>query len=274
MSGEPIDLFKTRDHVADFDRYLLEYAQRSEQTRASLSSRLAVRYGDGTAETLDLFFPTDLKSPAPVHLFIHGGYWRMFSKDDFSFVADTVVAAGGIAAIMDYDLMPSVRMGTIIDQVRCAAAWLVTNAASFGGDAKRLSVSGHSAGAHLACALLETDSPVTPNGALLLSGIYDMAPLQNSFLQPLIGLTDDEARNFSPLTKAYRVGTQVSLLVGEHETLPFHTQADAMRSRFAAHFLATGRADIAGANHMSIALDLGDTATEVGSALAEMVAQL
>lgn len=273
MAGEPLDLFKTRDHVADFDRYMVEYAQRSERSRASQLSRLNVPYGAGPNEKLDLFLPADLGSPRPVHLFIHGGYWRMFSKDDFSFVADTVVAAGGIAAIIDYDLMPAVRMQTIVSQVRSAAAWLVANASSFGGDAERLTVSGHSAGAHLCCALLETDSPVTPQGALLLSGIYQLAPLQTSFLQPLIGLTDEEVASFSPVSRSYRAGSQVTLLVGERETQPFHAQATEMQKSFATQGVASSRADVAGANHMSIALDLGDASTKAGGALARMLTQ-
>lgn len=271
MPGEPLDLFKTRDHVADFDRYMVEYAQRSDRTRASQISRLDARYGAGPNEKLDLFLPADLGSPRPVHLFIHGGYWRMFSKDDFSFVADTVVAAGGIAAVMDYDLMPAVRMKAIVDQVRGAAAWLVANASSFGGDAKRLTVSGHSAGAHLCCALLEADSPVRVQGALLLSGIYELAPLRTSFLQPLIGLTDQEIADFSPLSKSYRLGSQVTLLVGSRETKPFHAQADQMQDRFSVHGVAARRADIVNANHMSIALDLGDASTAAGTALTRMV---
>jgi arylformamidase len=149
MVDGPKDLFRTRDHVADFDRYLAEYARRSVQSRERHAHQLDVAYGDSPAERLDLFLPPPSTSPRPIHLFIHGGYWRMFSKDDFSFIADTVLAAGGIAAIMDYSLMPGARMDTIVGEVRRAAKWLRTHATEFGGDAKRLTVSGHSAGARL-----------------------------------------------------------------------------------------------------------------------------
>ncbi|UXN74064.1 alpha/beta hydrolase fold domain-containing protein [Devosia sp. A8/3-2] len=49
-------------------------------------------------------------------MFIHGGYWRAFSKSDYSLVADTVTAAGVIAVIVDYALMPAMRMATLVDQ--------------------------------------------------------------------------------------------------------------------------------------------------------------
>ena len=107
-----MDLFRTRNFVPDFDRYTAEYGARSAATRATLRSTLDVAYGDAPTERLDLFFPEHQSGPAPVHLFIHGGYWRMFAKDDYSFIADTVTATGGIAAILDYALMPAVRMDT------------------------------------------------------------------------------------------------------------------------------------------------------------------
>ena len=271
--ADGVDQFRTRDHVADFESYLAEYTSRSERSRARHNTQLNLRYGEGPGEILDLFFPAEMASPCPIHLFIHGGYWRMFSKDDFSFVADTVVASGGIAAIIDYDLMPSVRMETVVAQVRRAATWVVANAASFGGDPDRLTISGHSAGAHLCCALLEENATTQPDCALLLSGIYDLAPLQTSFLQPLIGLTDAEIARFSPLAKAYSRGSQAVLLVGEHETAPFHAQANEMQRTLAAQGVRATLAAIPGKNHMSIVLDLGDGSTEAGQLLSRVIKQ-
>lgn len=128
-----IDLFRTRDHVPDFDRHVAWYRERSSQTKAELRNRCNLKYGAREKATLDLFFPRERENPAPIHLFIHGGYWRMFDKSDFSFVANTVCTAGGIAAIVNYDLMPRVRMETIVEQVCQCAAGLVENADSFGG---------------------------------------------------------------------------------------------------------------------------------------------
>ena len=89
-----IDPFRTRDAVPDFDRYVAEYAARSAATRDRLRAQRHVPYGDTPAEKLDLFFPASSSSPAPVHLFIHGGYWRMLDARDSSFMAKTFVEAG------------------------------------------------------------------------------------------------------------------------------------------------------------------------------------
>jgi arylformamidase len=256
-----VDLFRTRDHIADFDDYVAQFVSRSAATRATLRAELDVAYGEGADERLDLFFPSAMDGSVPVHLFIHGGYWRMFSKADYSYVADTVTKAGAVAAIMDYSLMPAVRMETIVEQVTHAAHWLLRHAGEFGGDNRKLTVSGHSAGAHLGALFLREQSPVRPAGSLLLSGVYDIEPLRQSFLQPLIKLTEDEASRFSPLRLPLEDATDVRILVGERETEPFHTQA----ADFAGVLGTTVR--VIEGNHMSVVLDLGDPATEAGREL-------
>jgi arylformamidase len=266
------DPFRTRDHVPGFDVLVEEYRARSAETRASLPMHAGVAYGTGENEKLDLFLPPGAVGMAPVHLFIHGGYWRMFSKDDFSFIADTVTAAGGIAAIMDYDLMPAVRLHTIVAQVRKAVQWLTANIGAYGGDAKRFSISGHSAGAHLgAFTFFEEASVPRPKSALLLSGVYDLKPLQSSFLLPLIGITDEEVAEFSPLSLRYSPGPHVIVAFGERETDPFRHQG----TGFARHLEALGFAVttqmLRDADHMTAVRDLGVIESAAGGLLANTI---
>ena len=267
------DPFRTRDHVPDFDRHVADYAARSAATRARLPMRADIAYGPTPAERLDLFFPPPVAATGAVHLFIHGGYWRMFAKEDFSFVAETVTQAGAIAVIVDYALMPAVRMETLIAQLRRACGWVRGHIGEFGGDPARLTLSGHSAGGHLA-ALMRADPAFAGaiNGALLLSGLYDLAPLQGSFLKELIALTDEEVAHCSPLRHAYSPGGHVALLVGERETAPFHAQSAA----FARHLTQAGvdvdAATVTGADHMSLVADLGTGGTEAALRLARLLA--
>src|SRR5947209_4587357 len=67
-----------------FQGYLDAYADLSAQARAKLKGKLAVRYGPSEHETLDVF---TAGPGAPLVVFIHGGYWRMLSKDEFAFPA-------------------------------------------------------------------------------------------------------------------------------------------------------------------------------------------
>jgi arylformamidase len=175
--------------------------------------------------------PPNPSGADPVHLFIHGGYWRMFSKDEFSFIADTVRAGGAMAVIMDYDLIPEVRMSTIVGQIRKAVRWVAANMGNYGGDTARFSISGHSACAHLATfAFCKGADGPKPKSALLLSGLYDLKPLQSSFLHPLIHLTDREVAEFSPRLLHHEAGTLVAVAYGEQETDPFRNQDPTLRS--------------------------------------------
>ena len=53
---------------------------------------------------------------APVHLFIHGGYWRRFSARDHAFLARPLVRAGLTTVIMNYALCPKVSLDEIVRQ--------------------------------------------------------------------------------------------------------------------------------------------------------------
>lgn len=269
----PPDPFRTRDHVPDFDRHVADYAARSAATRARLPMRAGIAYGPTPAERLDLFFPPPGAVTGTVHIFIHGGYWRMFAKEDFSFVAETVTQAGAIAVIVDYALMPAVRMETLVAQLRRACDWVRGHIGAFGGDPARLTLSGHSAGSHLGALMLADPALAGAiKGALLLSGLYDLAPLQGCFLKELIALTDEEVAHYSPLRHAYGPSGRVSLLVGARETAPFHAQSAA----FARHLTQAGvdvhAATVTGADHMSLVTDLGTGGTEAALKLARLLA--
>jgi len=266
------DLFRIRDHVADFEDFVSRYRERSKATTETLPSRRDVAYGAGKDERLDLYFPENAAGRAPIHLFMHGGYWRAFSKDDYAFVADAITAAGAIAAIVDYSLMPGARMASLVEQVQRAAQWLAKNAASFGGDEERLTVSGHSAGGHLAAmACLPGAGDYRIRGALLLSGLYELAPLAASFLQDEIHLTPEEIESFSPLRFPGNSATRFILAVGEKETKPFHQQARDYLNHLRREACDADLVTLKGEHHMGVVLSLGTPRTECAGLLARLI---
>jgi arylformamidase len=271
------DPFRIRGHVAEFDVIVNEIIDASAKARRRLPAVLDVAYGDDPSETLDIFYPDLVHRDLPVHMFIHGGYWRMFSKRDYSYVADTVTASGAIAVIIDYALMPSVRLNVIVDQIRRAKQWLSSNITAYGGDPTRLSISGHSAGAHLATFLFERreierrESQSKIAAALLLGGVYDLKPLQASFLQPEIGLTDQEVVELSPLRLIHRSDCRVVVAVGAEETEPFHRQADDFAVSLGRQGLSVRTRSIENCNHMSSVRDLGVSGTPTAAILVEVL---
>ena len=270
------DPFRIRDHVADFDAIVDDIVTRSAATRETLPMLADIPYGTGPSETVDLFFPIEPKPgmphQMPVHMFIHGGYWRMFSKRDYSCIADTVTSTGAIAVIVDYALMPKVRMTTIVDQVRRARDWVVAHIAAHGGNPGRLTVSGHSAGAHLASFLFtRAPSPSHVRAALLLGGLYELNPLRHSFLQAEIGLTDEEVVSFTPMSHRHDPATRVTMLVGADETPPFHQMADGFTDRLRSQGLAVTRTDLPGRNHMNSVRDLAIAESDAGRCLIDLL---
>ncbi len=266
------DPFRIRDHVADFDVIVSEIVQASAKVRESIPMIADIAYGTGRNETVDLFFPAGPRKGLPVHMFIHGGYWRMWSKLEYSCIARTITDAGGIAVIVDYSLMPHVRMKVLVDQVTRAKDWVFAHIAEHGGDPSSVTVSGHSAGAHLASHLIRLDRSGTAiKGALLLGGIYDLRPLKTSFLQAEIALTDDEIERFTPLGHLHDPGCRIVLAVGEDETGPFHSQMEAFSNLLQEQGLPVFVEVIRGRNHMSSVRDLGIPGTDASGILSRLL---
>ena len=122
--AEP-DLYRNRDFIPDFDAIMAETEARSRALATQVRIEPDVRYGQTPRQSFDLVFPPNPAPGAPLHMFIHGGYWRAGSKEAHTLVAAPVIAAGGIAAMVSYDLMPGTRLAEIVEQVRSAARQLV-----------------------------------------------------------------------------------------------------------------------------------------------------
>jgi arylformamidase len=163
-------------------------------------------------------------------------------------------------------------MATVVDQVRRAHDWTVACIARHGGDPGRITVSGHSAGAHLASFLFTRDqAPVHIHAALLLGGLYELEPLRSSFLQAEIGLTDAEVRAFTPMKHDHDPATRVTLIVGAEETEPFHSQAGAFARHLQSRGVNVSRSTLSARNHMSSVRDLANIDTEAGQQLLRLI---
>jgi arylformamidase len=235
---------------------LNEVIERSLRIRSEYTSRQDVPYGDSDAETVDIYLAA--KRPAPIHVFIHGGYWRAFSSKDFASVAEACVENDITAVLVNYALCPAVTIDEIVRQCRAALSWVWKNAPSFDGDPKRLSLSGHSAGGHLTAMLLATDWTQwgLPADAIRfacpISGLYDLGPFPHSFLQPSLKLDAAQVTRNSPLFLSPRTRSPVLVAVGGDETAEFHRQAEEYVAWLKRHGIAVDYLDLAGRNHFTV----------------------
>lgn len=272
------DLYRNRDFIPDFDDIMAETAARSSELAACTAMKVDVPYGPGPRERMDILFPSDTPIDAPLHMFVHGGYWRSGSKEDHRLVAAPVLEAGGIAAIVTYDLMPETRLAAIVAQVRAAARHLLSIAPRLGAEPARFTASGHSAGAHLVSYLASTGGEETVSLALpdvrallLVSGIYDLSGIPGSFLRDEAKMRPDEAAAWSPLTSRQHAGPLRIITRGEGESPPFHDQAQRLADRLTGEAQACENRSEAGLNHLTIVLDLADARRPLGQRLADLV---
>ncbi|MEO8531973.1 MAG: alpha/beta hydrolase, partial [Deltaproteobacteria bacterium] len=107
--------------------------------------------------------------------------------------------------------------------------------------------------------------------ALLLGGLYDLKPLQASFLKDEIALTDAEVTAFSPITRHHDPATKVAILVGARETEPFHHQAAAIATHLSGQGVSVSHTVIVARSHMDSVRSLGDPASITGRRLVDLI---
>ncbi len=105
------------------------------------------------AHRLDVYSPAPHAAPAPVLVHIHGGGWKTGDKTQMRATGRFYAAQGIVFVTPDYRLSPEVMHPAHIQDCAAALAWVFAHLDDLGGDKKRVFLSGHSAGAHLATLL-------------------------------------------------------------------------------------------------------------------------
>ena len=267
--------------VEDFGVYVDFFLSNSERVRRKLKPELDIPYGPTAAEHLDLY---PARAPdAPVHLFIHGGYWHSLSSKEFSFVAEGLVEAGVAVAVLNYDLCPNVTMTEIVRQNRAAVKWLHGNARRYNCDPDRISVSGHSAGGHLTAMLMATDwagawglPPDAVKSGCAVSGLFDLAPFAHSWLQPKLRLDAGEIERNSPILHIpFATGPDVAgpliVTLGGDESAEFHRQSQDFLAAWTRAGLAGTYLDLPGLNHFTVLEGYMDRRSPLCSAILRQI---
>lgn len=259
--------YNPREAVPGFAGQLQKWAAASAHARAHAPCVLDLRYGQGLGETLDIF-PTAAPR-APVFVFLHGGYWRALDKSDVSFVAPALTAAGALVVVPNYALAPGVSVEHIVLQMVRAVEWTWRHAGAHGGDPSRLVVAGHSVGGHMAAMLLSArwkqvadDLPAhVVQGALAISGLYDLEPLRLAPFMQALALTPAAVKRLSPAFFPRPKG-KLMALVGAQESEEFRRQNQLIRDVWGPTAVPVCET-VAGVDHFSILRELADPQARV-----------
>ena len=172
---------------------IAERNQASEALRAARNSLLDIPYGERERTKIDLY-PAG-STTAPCLVFLHGGYWQRNSREVFAMLVEGVAAHGWSVAIPGYSLAPEVSLTEIVAEVSSSLDWLAQNGGAYGISGPVV-LSGWSAGAQLVAMAL--DHPRVTAG-LAISGVYDLAPIRDTWLNNALKLTEQEVARLSPL---------------------------------------------------------------------------
>ncbi len=264
--------YNTRARVADSAAILQRWERDAAAFRAAHRRvELALPYGDGAREKLDLFWPeTGETKSAPVALFIHGGYWQALDRSACSMLARGLNARGIAVALPSYDLCPAVSVGHVVGQMRAASLLLHRRLG------RRLLAMGHSAGGQLVAMLMATDWPALGGPARLvgaglpISGIFELEPVRATSMGKALGLDAEGARRLSPRWLP-SPGLPLHAVVGGAESDEFRRQT----REFAVAWGGSAE-EAAGANHFTVVEPLTDPGSRLVAtavALAETLAR-
>jgi arylformamidase len=219
--------YNPRTTVANASEIIPAWKIRAEQTRERFTFDADISYGPHPREVLDFYRAPEAKG---IMIYIHGGYWRMLSKVETSWMADGFVEQGVSVALINYPLCPEISLGDIRGSIIRAFVHVYKNVLS---DDERANIilAGHSAGGHLAALHLATDwtsrglpeNPIV--GVIAISGIYDVAPLMQTSMNADIRITEESAPVLNLMASEIKSKAPIVFAVGGDEPSEFHRQA-------------------------------------------------
>jgi acetyl esterase/lipase len=238
-----------------------------------------VAYGSDPRQRLDVYAPENATGNSPVMMFVYGGSWNSGSKSDYAFVGSAFASRGFVTVVPDYRLVPQVRFPDFLHDCAAALRWTQDNAATHGGSARRVHLSGHSAGAYNAV-MIALDRRYAARAGVQaglvksvsgLAGPYDFLPLDNRTTIETFGGTPRLAET-QPINFASRSAPRVFIATGDADTtvLPRNTYALGRPLK-----AAGARVDVKtypGVGHPGILLALGSSFRSNAPVLDDVVA--
>jgi arylformamidase len=267
--------YNNRARVPEHPQIFARWAGEAEFYRAEMlkadRAELGLTYGSTPRQTVDLFLAEEHET-APLAIFIHGGWWRSLDPSIFSQMARGPNGRGVSVAVVGYDLCPNVMIADIVEQMRrmCGFLWQ-----RFG---RRMTVYGHSAGGHLAAALLATDwrklYPKAPGdlvpAAYSVSGVFDLTPLLGTSINADLRLDPTGARTVSPLFWPAPVGRIFDAAVGGRESSEFKRQSQTIAQTWQQAGVQARYDEVADTDHFTVIDPLSDPQSAMSARVAEL----
>jgi len=183
----------------DFQKFIDHNHSESQRVRKQYHCHLNVAYGTNPLQTVDIF-PSKVPN-SPILIFIHGGYWRALDKSSYSFVAEPFIKHNYSVFVINYRLIPEVNMASLVQDIIEAVNWIKTEAQVYNGNVDTITLSGHSAGGHLALMVYLLNSALRSHIKAIcsISGLFNLKPIQESYLNETLQFDPDTVSTYSPI---------------------------------------------------------------------------
>ena len=112
--------------VAGSAEIVAGWERRSTELRGCYPDHLDLRYGPRERNRIDVLKVADR---APTLLFIHGGYWQMRAKENFTVVAEGPLSHGINVALIGYTLAPDATLDEIVAEIHAGIDFLAARIA-------------------------------------------------------------------------------------------------------------------------------------------------
>ena len=102
-------------------------------------------------------------------------------------------------AVVGYNLAAEASLNQMVSEIKSAVKYIYNRFPK-----SKLFVYGHSAGAHLCTMIMVSDWSKDPSipqaihGMFLLSGVFDLVPIVNTYVNDALKLTEESAAQISP----------------------------------------------------------------------------
>jgi acetyl esterase/lipase len=219
--------------------------------RTTNALHLDLRYGKRERNTWDLFPVAD--PDAPCLVFNHGGYWQRNAKEQFSNFIAGPHARGWAAALPGYTLAPDASLTEIVAEINASLDWLAEHGPAHGINGPVV-LSGWSAGGHLTAMCL--GHPLVKAG-LAISGLFEMGPIRDTYLNEKLRLTDTEIVTLSPMRRPM-IAKPLAIAYGSAELPALVADSRDLHACRSAEHLPGVLIPVAGANHFTIMHELRD----------------
>lgn len=263
--------YNNRRRVPEHEEISARFLKASEEWRAKGDVLADQSYGAGERHRYDLFRARRAGAgTAPLVVYIHGGYWQRGDRKTVSFAARELNARGIDVACPSYSLAPAATVAAIVDELRQCLKVLHERTKA------HPVVVGHSAGGHLAAAMLATDWSAVAGvpkdlvrSAYALSGVFDPTPLIGTSLNEALRLDAASARAIDLIHgRAPPASATMVAAVGGDESAEFIRQGLALADAWSSKGVKAECVVVPNANHFTI---VGEMARPESAVLARIV---